>query len=587
MADRTKAGGSVELLAPAGNMSCGLTAFDCGADAVYVGLKRFNARERGENFSLDELARLTAYARGLGRKVYLTLNTLLKEWELEEAASLLREVSDIRPHAVLVQDLGVLRMIRRYFPCLAVHASTQMGTHNSAGVAVLASMGVERVILERQLTLAELRETVAKSPVEIEVFAHGALCCSLSGMCLLSSWMGGWSGNRGRCKQPCRRRFRGADGNGFFFSTRDLYTLDLLGELESIGVAALKIEGRLRSADYVQSVVSAYRLVLDTPPAERADVLKEARRGLAGALGRKWSHGFLDEDGAAHVLQYRTLGVSGLLCGEVTRVEADGFLFLLSRPVRIGDRLRVQPGTGDEGPAVTVRELRVGRRPVPAGRRGQECFVACAEDVPRDGRVYRTGGPEAQARDCDAPSVTVVDLSVNVSPSGVTVSVEGLVGPWIWQFAIEPARQRRLEPATVEEEFRKSVGTTLSADRVRVSVDGELFMAHRDLRHARQEFWRWAAEAVAAGRLRPSGEAGYERFLAERGGAPGKASYEVELVVRLFPGNRNPFKGALTARSVDDDGAADEFVLPEFCPEPELSALRSRVAELVAAQEGL
>ncbi|MDD5729177.1 MAG: U32 family peptidase, partial [Victivallales bacterium] len=269
-----------ELLAPAGNLLAGISAFDAGADAVYAGLSKFNARERSENFTFSALSRLLAYARKYSRKVYLTLNTLVKEHELAEVVELLSEVKRIRPDALIVQDIGVLRIIREYFPEMAIHASTQMGIHNSAGMRIAAEMGVKRVILERQVTLDEIRSIQEKSPLELEVFIHGALCCSLSGQCLFSSWLGGWSGNRGKCKQPCRRRFYGSQGNGFFFSTQDLGTLELVPEFRKMGIAALKIEGRLRKADYVRNAVAAYRLLLDADEPDRK-LLGKARKILS------------------------------------------------------------------------------------------------------------------------------------------------------------------------------------------------------------------------------------------------------------------------------------------------------------------
>ena len=205
-----------ELLAPAGSLAAGLTAFDYGADAVYAGLAKFNARERTENFSLEEMSKLITYAHKLKKKVYVAFNTLVKESELEEAAEQLYEISRLQPDAVIVQDIGILRVIREYFPNLEIHASTQMGIHNSAGVNFAAKLGMKRVILERQTTLDELKHIVKNSILETEIFVHGALCCSISGSCLLSSWLGGWSGNRGKCKQPCRRRYYSKDGNGFF-----------------------------------------------------------------------------------------------------------------------------------------------------------------------------------------------------------------------------------------------------------------------------------------------------------------------------------------------------------------------------------
>ena len=186
------------------------------------------------------------YAHERGKKVYIAFNTLVKQSELPEAAQMAADLYELQPDAVIVQDLGIAGMLREYFPGLQVHASTQMGIHNSSGIAVAAELGIKRVILERQITLEELELIMRKTELEVEVFGHGALCCSLSGGCLFSSWLGGWSGNRGRCKQPCRRRYYTDKGNGFFFSPQDMYTLDLIPEFKRLGVSSIKIEGRLR-----------------------------------------------------------------------------------------------------------------------------------------------------------------------------------------------------------------------------------------------------------------------------------------------------------------------------------------------------
>lgn len=274
----------MELLAPAGNLECALAAFDAGADAVYCGLKRFNARERTENFTFEEMSRLLAYAHKLNRHVYVTFNTLIKEDELDEAAQELARLEQLRPDAIIIQDLGIARIAREYFPKLVLHGSTQMGLHNSAGLAYAGKLGLSRVILERQTTLAELEQIMrSKPPVEVEIFIHGALCCCISGTCLLSSWLGGWSGNRGKCKQPCRRRHRSADGNGFFLSAQDLGTPELIPRLMKSGAASFKIEGRLRRADYVTNVVTAYRMLMDAASKSDEDFrmkLPEAKTAL-------------------------------------------------------------------------------------------------------------------------------------------------------------------------------------------------------------------------------------------------------------------------------------------------------------------
>ena len=177
---------NIELLAPAGTPEALVAAFAAGADAVYAGLPRFNARERGENFTVENMRQAIAYAHKLHKKVYITLNTLIKEDELPDLAEYVSQIADMAPDAVIVQDLGVLRMLREFFPTLTIHASTQMGFHNSAGLKLAKELGVKRVILERQISMEELQK-LSGSGMELEVFAHGALCCSLSGQCLLPS----------------------------------------------------------------------------------------------------------------------------------------------------------------------------------------------------------------------------------------------------------------------------------------------------------------------------------------------------------------------------------------------------------------
>ena len=181
-----------ELLSPAGTPETAMAAFDGGADAVYCGLGRFNARERAGNFTPDSMGRIIEFARRNGKKVYLTLNTLLREQELPALMELLDEVNILAPDALIVQDPGTLYLAQTYFPDLRLHASTQMGFHNSAGLRMAAGLGVQRVILERQITLAELQKIMKTAPLEVEVFLYGSLCCSLSGRCLLSAFTDSW-----------------------------------------------------------------------------------------------------------------------------------------------------------------------------------------------------------------------------------------------------------------------------------------------------------------------------------------------------------------------------------------------------------
>ncbi|MBR2719875.1 MAG: U32 family peptidase, partial [Lentisphaeria bacterium] len=330
----------MELLSPAGSPACALAAFDAGADAVYAGLSKFNARERGENFTPDMMKKIVDYAHAHSKKVYLTLNTLLREAELPELLETLDIIDDIAPDGVLVQDLGVLRLAREYYPDLILHGSTQMGFHNSAGLQMAEKLGLSRVVLERQITMEELAAIRKQTRLELEVFVHGSLCCSLSGVCLFSSYLGGWSGNRGKCKQPCRRRYFSKQGNGFFFSPQDLAAIELLPQLRKIGVQSLKIEGRLRQPDYVTNTVAAYRMMLDCPEKDFAAALPEARNLLSKGCGRRWSHGFYTMDSAKELIKSDAVGAAGLRVGTVEAVMDNGFGLTAQKRIHIGDRLR-------------------------------------------------------------------------------------------------------------------------------------------------------------------------------------------------------------------------------------------------------
>ena len=249
-----------ELLAPAGDMECLYAAVAAGADAVYVGGKRFGARAFAKNFDIDELALAVRYCHLHGVKLYVTLNTLIEDKEMAEAVKYAAELYRIGVDALIVADLGVISAIRRYVPHLELHASTQMSVHNSLGARAAADMGITRVVPARELSLNDIKSIVENSPCEVEVFLHGALCVCHSGQCLFSSLVGGRSGNRGECAQPCRLPYN----NGkYILSLKDLSLADHIVELIDSGVASLKIEGRMKSPEYVYTVTEVYRRLLD------------------------------------------------------------------------------------------------------------------------------------------------------------------------------------------------------------------------------------------------------------------------------------------------------------------------------------
>jgi U32 family peptidase len=254
----------MELLAPAGSPEALDAAIGEGADAVYLGLKDFNARLRSTNFTYAQFESALRSMHKMGKKVYVTVNTVFEQREADRMYQFLKYLANQGPDALIVQDFGVVAMARAEFPSLRLHASTQMNIASARGANALSRHGVSRVVLARELSLEEIKSVKSETNLELEVFVHGALCISVSGLCLFSSFLGGKSANRGMCTQACRRLYHRAEGeNGYYFSPNDLQLLERVPQLAAARVNALKIEGRMKSASYVGTVVSAYRLVVD------------------------------------------------------------------------------------------------------------------------------------------------------------------------------------------------------------------------------------------------------------------------------------------------------------------------------------
>lgn len=259
----------VELLAPAGNYAAFLGALNAGADAVYLGGEKYGARAYAENFTEEEICRAIHVAHFMGRKIYLTVNTLVKDEEIEELVPFLKPFYEAGLDGVIVQDIGVLCRIKDSFPGLALHASTQMTLTGPEGCMFLREQGVERVVPARELSLREIEEIKKRTGLEIECFIHGAMCYSYSGQCLFSSILGGRSGNRGRCAQPCRLPYRIWNGEKevsdaeYPLSLKDMCTIAYVPELIEAGIDSFKIEGRMKKAEYAAGVTALYRKYID------------------------------------------------------------------------------------------------------------------------------------------------------------------------------------------------------------------------------------------------------------------------------------------------------------------------------------
>ena len=286
----------LELLAPAGSMESVTAAVQNGADAVYLGYGDFNARRNAKNFTHEEAAAAVSYCHLRGAKVFLTLNTLLTDRELPGAARVAEEINEMGVDAVIVQDLGVARMLRQVAPDLHLHGSTQMTVHSLDGVKQCADLGMTRAVLSRELSRDQIEYICANAPIEIETFVHGALCMCYSGQCYLSSLIGGRSGNRGLCAQPCRMKYGwGSRADEYPLSLKDMSLASHLGELEQMGVACLKIEGRMKRPEYVAIVTGVYARALR----EKREPTAEEMAQLEAAFSRQgFTQGyFLDRKG--------------------------------------------------------------------------------------------------------------------------------------------------------------------------------------------------------------------------------------------------------------------------------------------------
>ncbi len=339
----------MELLAPAGDAEALRAAVCAGADAVYLGYAAFGARASATNFDAEALARAVEYAHLYRVRVHVTVNTLVKPMELEAVAEALQVISDCHADAIIVQDLGVARIARERYPSLALHASTQMALHTASGARWARERGFCRVVLARECSISVIAEA-AQTGVETEVFVHGALCAGVSGQCLMSSLAGGRSGNRGRCAQPCRQQVTLGGETAALLSMKDLCLRDSLPALAEAGVRSLKIEGRLKRAEYVAVVTESYRRALDALEAGRFAPADEAeRRGLAQIFQRGGftvGHAMGAEDAALCATDRVDHG--GVPIGAVERVRGPLADIRLTLPLNDGDSLRVSGASETE-----------------------------------------------------------------------------------------------------------------------------------------------------------------------------------------------------------------------------------------------
>ncbi len=508
-----------EILAPAGSLETFFAALDSGADAVYLGLKDFSARAKAKNFTLEDLEQMVAYAHREQRRVYLALNTLVKETELPRLVEVLAAIEAMGIDAVILQDLAVWQLAREFFPSLELHASTQLTIHNAAGVKMLEKMGFERAVLARELSLAEIAVIHQQTNLDLEHFIHGAHCFSLSGQCSFSSWLGGMSGNPGRCAQPCRRRYHYKGKDGYFFSPNDLSAIDLLPEMTAAGIMSFKIEGRMKSAEYVANVVSAYRQVLDALPADQPEAITAAKQLLKTSFGRAPTRGFLPGPQPTDMVNPATRGATGIPLGQVERTDQRSMAFTSREPLCKGDRLRVQPASDRPGTGFTMRELFLGNKSVSrtSAKARVSVTLPAGLSAQKGDMVYKVASGQAYTLSESAgrkrlakitPGRIRINLSI-VMPTNDTLQVTAH-GPDITltsAYPVEgfPARERPLSRDILENVFQRTGDTLFDMESLTCATFPPLVIPPSRLKTIRRDFYRELTELLADRDEKPQG----------------------------------------------------------------------------------
>jgi U32 family peptidase len=429
-----------ELLAPGGSFLSALYAFEAGADGVYLGLKEFSARRAAQNFTLDQLRRIRQLAADKGRRIYVTVNTVIRDEELGRLEETFAWLQAMAVDGVIVQDLGVCDLLARRFPRLPIHASTQMALHNDAGLAMAKELGIRRVILSRELPLGRITELRERNPgIELEVFIHGALCFSFSGLCLASWELTGRSGNRGDCAQICRSLFReeagGGEGiEGHLFSCRDLFLGREVLALADAGVDALKIEGRMKSPEYVFNVTRLYREILDQGEELPEQKYKELARRAELGFAREKTSGWLRSAHGSGLIAKDFPGHRGALLGSAASVRGRDFTVQIAGDLSLRDGLAYFVKDQPEPVAFSVGLIRRAGREVPFARAGETVTI---EVPPEAGRVMPAQGQEIRhlsSRFLDLPQPresgfrlfkVPIDLEISLAGDG-TLSIQAV-----------------------------------------------------------------------------------------------------------------------------------------------------------------
>lgn len=507
----------IELLAPAGSWEALEAAVNAGADAVYMGGKAFGARAYANNFDREEMTRAVYFAHLHRVRLYITVNTLVDDGELAELAEYLMFLHNVGVDGIIVQDAGVIRLARKIVPELPLHASTQMTITNSGGVDFAVAAGMERSVLARELKLEEIAAACERG-TEIEAFIHGALCVCYSGQCLMSSLIGGRSGNRGRCAQPCRLPYKllneqgedllaRQDAGQYLLSPKDLHTLALLPRLIAAGVTSYKIEGRMKRPEYVAVVVDAYRRAIDSYLAGNYQVSEEDLANIEQIFNREFTTAYLTHRPGRTMMSSKRPNNRGVQIGRVTKLDAKNnkATIKLEKEAHLGDGLEFWVSVGGRS-GTTITEMRRGKENVSSAAPGEQITIDVPKGVRANDRVFRTldsklmayagkfFGPGSKHH---IPVHAQVVAKIGAPLSILLTDDEGNAGYGETDFIAEVARKRALDEETLRKQIDRLGTTEYFLQDLQCELDADVMVPLSEMNEAR----RMAVEALDAARL--------------------------------------------------------------------------------------
>jgi U32 family peptidase len=529
-----------ELLAPAGDRTCLIAAIENGADAVYFGLHGHNARARAANFDVDELPEIMGLLHQRGVRGYVTLNTLVFPAELDAVEALVRRIAASGVDAVIIQDLGLARLIRAITPDLEMHASTQMSISSVEGIRLARDLGCSRVILARELSIQELARIQAESPLPVEVFVHGALCVAYSGQCLTSESLGGRSANRGECAQACRMPYEVvSDGEKvdlgnvqYLLSPQDLAAFDVIPRLVELGVRSLKIEGRLKSPAYVANITRNYRKAIDAAWAgQSAEFSAGEVQDMEMSFSRGFSHGFLDGNNHKVLVRGDYAKKRGIFVGTVRQVTRDRVVVELAAPIKAGDGVVFDGDDASNLPEQGGRVYEVSRPTRAASSRGntpcESSFSAGVVELAfgrrdldtnqlRPGqRIWKTDDPELTRRlraSFEGNPHRLVDLNIHVKAvTGQALSLAGTTSTGLHASVSSDERlaaaNQAASPELLREQLGRLGGTVYRLTGLEAEIEGGPMMPKSLLNSLRRELVGQLDAMAAAAPARAIAEA--------------------------------------------------------------------------------